>query len=94
MVKHINVKISGKVQGVFFRVSTKACAETLGVRGFVRNGSDNTVYIEAEAEEKTLNEFINWCQHGPPLAKVEHCDIKEGAIVNFKGFEIMRSNKL
>jgi acylphosphatase len=47
-MKHINIKITGKVQGVFFRASTKAVADQIGVKGFVKNEKDGSVYVEAE----------------------------------------------
>ncbi len=71
MQKHLNVKISGRVQGVFFRYSAKRKAEKLDIMGFARNEPDGTVYIEAEGEEKTLKQFLAWCRKGPAFARVE-----------------------
>ena len=90
MKKHFTIRISGLVQGVFFRASTKEKADRLGIAGFVRNEHDGSVYIEAEGEEGTLNEFIKWCQHGPPRANVEKCDVHEGAVKNLSHFLIAR----
>ena len=47
-MKKINIKITGKVQGVFFRASTKAVADQMGIKGLVKNEKDGSVYIEAE----------------------------------------------
>ncbi|MDG1850558.1 MAG: acylphosphatase, partial [Gammaproteobacteria bacterium] len=47
-MKHINVTVSGRVQGVYFRATTKEVADTLGVTGFVKNQADGSVYLEAE----------------------------------------------
>lgn len=58
-MKHYNITVSGKVQGVFYRASTKEKAEQLGIKGFVRNQSDGTVYIEAEGEVSQLDAFID-----------------------------------
>jgi acylphosphatase len=90
MKKHFTIKISGLVQGVFFRASTKENADRLGINGFVRNEPDTSVYIEAEGEEEALNEFIKWCHHGPPRADVERCDALEGSIKNLNRFVIER----
>jgi acylphosphatase len=57
-MKHWNIKVTGKVQGVFFRASTKAVADQLGVKGFVKNLSDGSVYIEAEGDEFALEYFF------------------------------------
>jgi acylphosphatase len=89
-VKHLSIKISGKVQGVFFRASTKGAAEHLGISGFVRNEPDGSVYIEAEGEEEKLNQFMEWCRIGPPRAKVEKCEIIEGEARGYTSFQVKR----
>lgn len=87
MKKHINIKISGQVQGVFFRVTAKEKADKLGITGFARNEPDGSVYIEAEGEEKTLDQFLSWCHKGPSLAKVGKVDTKEDQLKNFTNFD-------
>jgi len=84
------IKVSGKVQSVFYRASTKNQADALGILGFVRNEPDGSVYIEAEAEETILNRFIDWCRQGPPMARVEQCDVWEKEPGRFQHFEIRR----
>ena len=69
-----HVLISGRVQGVWYRASTKSRAEQLGIRGWVRNTSDGKVEAIFEGEEELVEKMINWCYQGPPNAKVE--DIK------------------
>lgn len=86
MVKHLNIKIYGRVQGVFFRYSAKDTAEKLSVLGFARNENDNTVYIEAEGDEKNLDKFLKWCEIGPSIAKVDKVQIIEGSMKNFSDF--------
>jgi acylphosphatase len=90
MTQHLNIRVSGKVQGVFFRASAKDKADALLVRGFVRNEREGSVYIEAEAEAGVLAAFVAWCRQGPPSAKVERCDVSEGAISNYASFDIRR----
>lgn len=87
MKKHLNIKIYGLVQGIFFRATAKEQANKLGITGFAKNMSDGSVYIEAEGEEKTLDKFINWCHQGPPLAQVEKVEISLSPLKNFKEFE-------
>ena len=86
MRKHLNIKIYGQVQGVFFRVSAKEQAEKLGITGFARNEKDGTVYIEAEGDEKKLDQFLEWCRNGPEAAQVEKIEVTEGPLKNFSGF--------
>lgn len=71
MVKRVTIKIRGKVQGVFFRESTKDKARELGLAGKVQNQPDGSVYVDAEGEEDELQELIDWCQHGPSTARVD-----------------------
>lgn len=90
MVKHVSIAVKGKVQGVFFRASTKAKANEIGIHGFVKNRFDGTVYIEAEGNETRLNEFVEWCKRGPRLANVESCFVEEGTVVGFTEFVIQQ----
>ena len=87
-MKHLSIHVSGKVQGVFFRASTKGKAEELNIKGNVRNNADGSVSIEAEGEEENLQQFVEWCKQGPKFAHVEHCEVKEGGSRNLKGFFI------
>lgn len=90
MKKHINIKISGKVQGVYFRASAKQKADMLGIKGIVRNEDDGSVYAEAEGEEKFLQQFTDWCHRGPERAAVSRCEISEGAVKGYLNFQIQR----
>ena len=89
-MKHLTIQVEGRVQGVFFRASTKDKADELNIKGFVRNESDGSVYIEAEGEENALDEFTAWCQHGPSRAIIKKLDIIEGELRNFSDFKITR----
>src|SRR3546814_11539266 len=77
MKKHLNIKITGKVQGVWFRDSTKAVANQLGITGFVRNEPDGSVYAEAEGTSLKLNNFVEWCREGPDRAEVSDVQVTE-----------------
>lgn len=89
-MKHLSIKVSGKVQGVYFRASTKDAAEKYEINGFVRNERDGSVYIEAEGEAENLKQFLDWCKHGPAHAIVSAIEQKEGSIQGFERFEIRR----
>lgn len=89
-MKHYTIKVIGKVQGVFFRASTQDKAESLGLRGKVRNEEDGSVAIEAEGPEDKLHSFVSWCRQGPPRAKVEKVEYAEGNIEHYDAFEVER----
>jgi acylphosphatase len=86
---HLDIKIYGRVQGVFFRTSSASKAKELNITGFVRNNTDDSVYIEAEGDRRDLDEFVGWCKHGPRFAKVEKVEVTEGATQGFPGFLII-----
>lgn len=88
MIKHLDIRIWGRVQGVFFRQSAKAEADKLGICGFVRNEPDGSVCIEAEGEEKVLRRFVAWCKVGPSSAEVSRVKIEEGPVRGFSVFQI------
>lgn len=90
MMRHVNIKISGRVQGVFFRASTKELADALGLSGFVRNEPDESVYVEAEGGEEAIEKLVAWCHSGPPTARVATVETSEGNAIGFKGFEVRR----
>jgi|WetSurMetagenome_2_1015567.scaffolds.fasta_scaffold744625_1 acylphosphatase len=74
--------VSGRVQGVWFRESTRLTAEELKIKGWVKNRSDGTVEIIAEGMEPNIKKFVEWCHEGPPHAVVS--SVKE-TTQEFKG---------
>ena len=93
-MKHWNIIVEGKVQKVFFRASIKAVADQLGVKGFVLNQQDGSVYIEAEGDKFALESFLEFCQEGPEDAEVENIECTVSEIKGFKNFEIIKKNKI
>ena len=89
-MKYITIKIAGKVQGVFFRASTKEQADALGIKGTVQNERDGSVFVEAEGDDALIDQFIEWCRRGPRMANVISCDVTEASPKNFKDFVIKR----
>ena len=90
MTTHLNIIITGKVQGVYFRASTKQKADALGVKGFVCNQPSGSVYIEAEATPEVLEKFLAWCHQGPERAQVINVETTSAALQNFQAFEMRR----
>lgn len=89
-ISHVNIVLDGRVQGVGFRETTKYVADQSGIKGFVRNGPDGKVYIEAEGEQWELDSFIEWCNEGPDRAKVETCSVDPGELKHFKDFVVLK----
>lgn len=89
-MKHLNITVKGKVQGVYFRVFTEQKAKSLGIKGHVKNLPDGSVYIEAEATPEVLDAFVQWCRKGSPLSKVEEVLLTEAALKHFADFGIER----
>ena len=75
MDARVNVIVSGRVQGVFFRASAKQKADELGITGWVKNTSDGNVEAVFEGLDKHVEEIIDWCKTGPRLAKVNNIKI-------------------
>ena len=85
---HKNLKIYGNVQGVFFRQSAKIKADELGIKGFVKNEPDGSVYIEADGDGEAVERFIDWCRLGPDSANVDKIEVQESDIRDFNSFEV------
>lgn len=92
MIKHIDIIVQGKVQGVFYRNSTKAVADQLGVRGYVMNQDNGDVFIAAEADDLSLELFLEWCSKGPEAARVSGLTTTDGEVKNYRNFEILKKS--
>lgn len=90
-MEQVHLKITGNVQGVFFRAETQVKARELGLTGFVRNTSDGGVEILAQGPLEKLQALIDWCRNGPDRANVENVEISwEKSEKAFTNFEITR----
>ncbi len=69
-MKATHAFVSGDVQGVFFRQSTRRTARSLGLDGWVRNLPDGRVEVWLQGEEAAVNEMVDWLWVGPPAATV------------------------
>lgn len=77
MIRRVKILVSGRVQGVYFRLFTQNKAKHFGIKGSARNLPDGRVEIIAEAENMALEKFIRWCHKGPITARVDHVEITE-----------------
>ncbi len=90
MTEQLHAIISGRVQGVYFRQTTKEIAINMGVVGTVRNCDDGTVEVTAEAARATLDEFLNWLHMGPPGARVDGIKVEWSAATGkFERFRVI-----
>ncbi|MEM9338261.1 MAG: acylphosphatase [Bacteroidota bacterium] len=80
--------ISGKVQGVFYRASTKKMADSLHLSGWVQNEADGTVHAEVEGAEEKVMEMIEWCKQGPVHAIVNEVVHDQINTQGYQGFVI------
>ena len=76
MKKRLHVTVSGRVQGVFFRASTRDVAIEHGLIGWVRNCLDGSVEAILEGEADQVERVINWCRKGPDAAHVANVEIR------------------
>jgi len=75
--KCLRFRIRGRVQGVWFRESTRREAEILGLSGYAANLEDGSVEVVAAGGEAELDRLAAWLRHGPPLARVEQLTSEE-----------------
>lgn len=87
-MRHLNIEVAGRVQGVSYRYNTQEKALQLGIVGFVKNLPNGSVYIEAEGTDEQLNQLVQWCHEGPPMALVTEVAVSEAPIASFSSFEI------
>ena len=82
--------IEGRVQGVWFRDSTRNEATRLNLTGWVKNRFDGSVELIAEGSKEEVKKLIEWCHHGPPGARVTMVhEIKEDYTGEFDSFRII-----
>jgi acylphosphatase len=86
-MQHLKIRVTGKVQGVYFRDTARKEAENLGITGFARNEPDGTVFIEAEGSDEAVKKFLDWCHKGSREAMVEEVIHTKHEPVGHRGFE-------
>lgn len=92
-MKQWNITVTGKVQGVHFRASTKAVADQLGVKGYVVNQADGSVFLEAVGDDFALESMKEWCWEGPDYAVVEDVQIVEVEPKAYHNFEVFKKQR-
>ncbi|MEN8190143.1 MAG: acylphosphatase [Thermodesulfobacteriota bacterium] len=89
-IRRVRAIVTGRVQGVFFRDSTRSRGEELGLKGWVRNLVDGSVETEFEGGNQAVEQMIDWLSEGPPCSRVVGVtlsELKTGGSTN--GFEVL-----
>jgi len=83
------IKITGQVQGVFFRASAREQALKLHLKGHAKNLPDGSVEVLAQGERAQIEQLITWCEQGPTEADVENIQSYwQTPTAPYKGFAI------
>ena len=91
LMKTYELRIKGKVQGVWFRASAKDQAVSLGLKGKVWNEKNGDVGIIVQGPKEKVALFIEWCKKGPRLANVQEVIVEEVSNANlYDDFDITR----
>ena len=83
-----HVRVTGFVQGVFFREWTREEARKLGVTGWVRNCPDGSVEAHLEGNHDKVEKLVALLREGPPHARVEDVEVSEGQAEGSDRFEV------
>lgn len=86
--KCVEITIKGRVQGVGFRYQTENAAKKFGVKGFVKNMPDGSVYVEACGQNRNIELFIDWCKKGSLMANVTEVNTYEVSFKKYENFNI------
>jgi acylphosphatase len=76
-MRKVKILVSGRIQGVYFRLFTQNKAKHFGIKGSAKNLADGRVEIIAEASGIAIEKFIKWCHKGPITARVDQVEIIE-----------------
>ena len=82
------VVVAGRVQGVFFRDTTRRRAESAGVAGWVSNRPDGAVEAVFEGEADAVEELVDFCRRGPSRAEVTSVEVAEESPEGLRGFQV------
>lgn len=85
----IKVWVGGRVQGVYFRVSTQQCADRLGLTGYAKNLADGRVEIVAEGAPAEVDTLLSYLAKGPPGARVDTLEKQSVALANYLDFKVL-----
>ena len=82
------LRVTGRVQGVWYRESCREVADRLGVGGSVRNRADGSVEVIAEGPPQEVEALVAWCRSGPPAAEVTGVEVVDEEPEGLVGFRV------
>ncbi len=88
--KSLQIRVTGKVQGVFYRSNTEQAARKFGIKGWVKNLPDKSVSISAEGESEAIDKFLKWCHKGPLMARVNEVQTQQQELQHYEKFEVLK----
>ncbi len=88
MTRAVDVNISGRVQGVFFRRYAAQEADRLELSGWVRNEPDGSVAAHFEGPSHAVDEMVAWCRRGSPGSQVDELEVREVDPTGSASFEV------
>ena len=88
MTQAVDVTVTGRVQGVFFRAEAQQEAYRLGVAGWVRNEPDGSVAAHFEGEPDAVEAMVAWCREGPRRARVDDVDVRDAEPTGARRFDV------
>lgn len=91
MKKAIKAIVSGTVQGVFFRAFVKEKADSLGIKGFVRNVEDGKVECYFEGDNEVIEKLMDEVRQGPQYSMIKNVDVSDEKYTgDYKDFRVLR----
>jgi acylphosphatase len=87
-MKRVHMRVTGRVQGVFFRAEAQARAESLGLAGWIRNAFDGSVEVVVEGEPERVDSMVDWCRRGPAGAEVDDVEVEQEDPRGEQGFRV------
>jgi len=88
-LRRVHLWVSGRVQGVFFRATTRDEARSRGLTGWVRNAPDGRVEAEVQGAPEDVAQLIDECRSGPPAAQVDEVDVEDiGVVPDERSFDL------
>ena len=84
----VRVRVTGRVQGVFFRARCADEAARRGVAGWVANEPDGSVTAHFEGPAEAVDALVDWCRQGPPRARVDGAEVTAASPQGLRGFDV------
>ncbi len=88
-MRAVELVVSGRVQGVFYRDTAREEAARLGIAGWIRNREDGAVVARVEGAPEAVDRFVAWSHEGPAAAHVDSVEVSEVSPTGVAGFDVL-----